>query len=267
MFENMMGDTTMRRLLIAIAVALVAFLGVKAFGEFMQLHYIGAGINPTNIISVSGYGEAVAVPDIAMFTFSVVSEQSTVAAAQDDATAKANAITTYLKDSGVAERDIQTSDYSVYPQYDYKQVQCISYPCPSQQVLRGYQVRQATTVKVRDTDKAGDLLTGVGSKGATEVSGLTFTFDNPDTVEAEARDKAIADAKTKAEDLARALGVKLVRVVSFNESGNGYPVPYYARDMAFGMGGAESSVALKAPEISTGENKVTSSVSISYEIR
>jgi len=256
----------MRKFLLAIAIALTAFLGLKAVGEFMALRYVGAGVMPANTISVSGYGEAVAVPDIATFTYSVVSEKSTVAAAQDDATTKANAITAALKAAGVAERDIQTTGYSVYPQYEYQEVQCIRYPCPGQQKLRGYEVRQTTTVKVRDTAKAGDLLTQVGGMGATEVSGLNFTFDKPEQVEDEARDKAIADAKEKAEVLASSLGVTLVRIVSFSESGN-YPMPYYARDMAYGMGGAESVVAQKAPEISVGENKVTSNVSITYEIR
>ena len=265
MFETVMGDTTVRRAVLAIAVALVAFLGIKAVGEFFELRYIGAGVMPANTISVSGYGEAVAVPDIAIFTYSVVSEKSTVAAAQDEATTKANAIADYLKSAGVQERDVQTTGYSVYPQYDYRQVQCITYPCPGQQMLRGYEVRQTATVKVRDTAKAGDLLTGVGGRGATEVSGLTFTFDDPDAVEAEAREKAIADAKERAEVLARQLGVRLVRVVSFSESG--YPQPlYYARETALGMGGDTVSLPA-APEISVGENKVTSNVSISYEIR
>lgn len=269
MFEGPRGDT-LRLAVIATVILLAVFLGVKTFGEFVGLRYVGAGIQPTNTINVSGYGEAVAVPDIATFTFSVVSEKSTVAAAQDDVATKANNISGYLKkEAGVAERDIQTSGYSVYPQYDYQQSVCSPNGIcpPGRQILRGYEVRQTTTVKVRDTAKAGNILTEVGSIGATEVSGLNFTFDDPDAVQAEARDEAITDAKEKAEKLARSLGVRLVRVVSFNENGGGYPVPYYARDMALGMGGAESAVAQKAPDISVGENKVTSNVSVTYEIR
>ncbi len=229
----------------------------------MGLRYIGAGISPSNTISVSGYGEAFGAADIATFSFSVVSEKSTVAAAQTDATAKINAITNYLKDAGVADKDIQTTDYSVYPQYEYQQIVCVSYPCPGgKQVLKGYQVRQTTTIKVRDLTKAGDLLTGVGGKGATEVSGLNFTFDDPNKLQNDARGKAIADAKQKADALASQLGVTLVRVVSFNENGGGYPVPM----MAYGMGGVASSKSA-APEISVGQNKVSSNVSITYEIR
>ena len=244
----------------------IVFLGVLTLGQLQGLRYIGAGISPSNTISVSGYGEAFGAADIATFSFSVVSEKSTVAAAQTDATDKINAITKYLKDAGIAEKDIQTTDYSVNPQYDYVSQACTSGYCPGgRQVLRGYQVRQSTTVKVRDTAKAGDLLTGAGGKGATEVSGLNFTFDDPNKLQDEARGKAIADAKAKADALAKQLGVTLVRVVSFNENGGGYPTPmYYAKDTAVGMGGAEPA---RAPEISVGQNKVQSNVSVTYEIK
>lgn len=243
----------------------IVFLAVLTLGQIQGLRYIGAGIPPSNTIAVSGYGEAFGAADIATFNFSVVSEKSTVAAAQADATAKINAVTDYLTGVGVDKKDIQTSDYSINPQYDYVSQACTSGYCPGgRQVLRGYQVRQSTTVKVRDTAKAGDLLTGVGIKGATEVSGLNFTFDDPNKLQDDARGKAIADAKAKADALAKQLGVTLVRVVSFNENSGGYPGPMmYAKDTAVGMG---ASVQV-APEISVGQNKVSSNVSITYEIK
>lgn len=242
----------------------IAFLAVLTLGQLQGLRYIGAGINPSNTISVSGYGEAFGAADIATFSFSVVSEKSTVAAAQADATNKINATTKYLKNAGIAEKDIQTTDYSVNPQYDYITGACTGGYCPGgKQVLRGYQVRQSTTIKVRDLTQAGELLTGVGGKGATEVSGLNFTFDDPNKLQSDARGKAIADAKQKAEALAGQLGVSLVRVVSFNGSGN-QPM-YYAK--AVGMDMASTDYAPAAPEISVGQNKVSSNVSITYEIR
>lgn len=264
LFEGRMG-VWVRRFFVWILVALGVFLSAQALASVMGLRYVGTGITPGNTISVSGYGEAVAVPDIATFTFSVVSEKSTVAAAQADATTKANATTAYLKSAGIAERDIQTTDYMVSPMYDYVQQACSNGICPGgRQVLRGYQVRQTTTVKVRDTAKAGELLGGVGEKGATEVSSLQFTFDDPNKIEDEARTEAIADAKAKADELAKQLGVRIVRVVSFSESGSGVPpMPYYAR----GGATAQALDAKSAPEISTGENKVISNVSITYEIR
>ena len=94
----------------------IVFLAVLTLGQIQGLRYIGAGIPPSNTIAVSGYGEAFGAADIATFNFSVVSEKSTVAAAQADATAKINAVTDYLTGAGVDKKDIQTSDYSVNPQ-------------------------------------------------------------------------------------------------------------------------------------------------------
>lgn len=263
----------------ALLIAGIVLLAVLSLGQLMSLRYIGTGVQATNTITVNGEGEMYAVPDIATFTFSVVSEKSTVAAAQEDATTKANAVTKYLTDAGVDKKDIQTTDYSIYPQYDYQTQVCPTsapagaygsessavYCGGGKQILRGYQVRQTTTIKVRDTAKAGDLLAGVGSKGATEVSSLNFTFDDPNKVQDEARSKAIADAKAKADELAKQLGVSIVRVVSYSDSGSGMPY-----GVAYGRGGVASSQALDAkvaPEISVGQNKVTSNVSITYEIR
>jgi uncharacterized protein YggE len=250
----------------------IVFLAVLTLGQMQGLRYIGAGVAAANTISVSGHGEAVAVPDIATFSFSIVSDKPTVAAAQADATAKINAVTDYLTQAGIDKKDIQTSDYSVQPQYDYQTGACpmvVSnsgtpvYCPPSRQVLKGYEVRQTTTIKVRDTTKAGDLLAGVGTKGATEVSSLQFTFDDPTAVQTDARTKAIADAKSKADELAKELGVSLVRVVSFNESQGGVPQPMmYAMGVA-GMGSAKTA----APEISTGQNKISDDVTVTYEIR
>jgi hypothetical protein len=276
-FEGPTGEKLRKALLIMVCV-LAVFLLVEAVGSIMSWRYVGSGIAPTNTISVSGHGEVLSVPDVATFTFSVVSDKATVADAQKDATTKANAITAYVKSQNIDAKDIQTTDYSVYPQYEYQNAVCPAmapvpgnvpqntvYCPPGKQVLKGYEVRQTTTVKVHDTAKAGDLLTGVGQKGATEVSGLNFTFDDPKGIANQARDKAISDAKQKADSLAKSLGVSLVRVTSFNENGSGFEPRAM---MAYGTAGnqAMDSKAV-APEVSVGQNKVTDDVSITYEIR
>lgn len=267
LFEGKTGERLHTALLITTGL-LGLFLLVQIISGISSWRYIGTGVAAANTITISGEGEVYAVPDLGVFTFSVVSEKTTVEAAQADATAKINAVMAYLKNAGVAEKDIKTVNYQIYPQYDYQNSVCpaassgVVYCPPGRQTLRGYEVRQSNEVKVRDISKAGDLLSGVGSKGATEVSGLSFTIDNPTAVETEARSKAIADAKTKADVLAKSLGVRLVRIVSYNESTNGIPPIYYGKDMLERGGAAASS-----PEISTGENKFTSNVTVVYEIR
>jgi hypothetical protein len=244
------------------------FLAVLAMSALKEYRYIGAGISASNTISVSGEGEVFAVPDTATFSVTVQEEAKEVADAQEAASMKSNDIKKYLMDSGIDEKDIKTTDYSIYPQYDYVQSElCRSEGyCPSNQVLRGYQTSETISVKVRDTEKAGELLAGVGSRGATNVSGISFTIDDEDALQAEARGKAIDDARAKAAELAKQLKVSLVRVVGFYENDYGYPVP-----MAYGMGGdavmTKAESARIAPDISVGENKITSNVSITYEIR
>jgi uncharacterized protein YggE len=283
LFEGSTGE--MLRKIVCFAVLILGlFLIVEAVSTLEGLRYIGAGLTATDTISVSGHGEVLAVPNIATFSFSVVADKAAVADAQTQAATVANAITAYLKSAGVADADIQTSGYSVSPQYEYQNAACpqpvpmqmpsapgvssgassgvVVYCPPGKQVLTGYEVSQSTTVKVRDTSKAGSLLAGVGTKGATQISGLTFTIDQPDTVQAEARDKAIADAKAKADALAKSLGVSLVRVVSFNENGSGGVVP-----MVYNMAAGSSATPAASPTISTGQNNITDDVTIQYEIR
>jgi uncharacterized protein YggE len=180
-----------------------------------------------------------------------------------------NAILAYLKESGVEDKDIKTEYYNLVPEYDYPQVGiCTQWGCPPQgePKLKGYQVSQSVSVKVRDTAKAGELVSGVGGKGAMNVSSLSFTIDDVEKLNAEARKLAIEDAKVKAKELAKNLDSRLIRMNGYWEEQGGYPMPY-----ANGMGGdmmmkAESAMATPA-NLPIGENKITLRVNISYEIK
>jgi uncharacterized protein len=250
------------------AIVMTLFVVVKGVNEIRESKFIGGGTVPQSTITISGEGEVFAVPDIAMFSFGVDEEAGTVAKAQDGAAKKINAALAFLKDSGVKEKDIKTTNYSVYPRYEFRreEIVCITFPCPQppgERVLIGYQVSQNVSVKVRDVDEAGEILSGIGVLGVTNVSGLSFSVDDEDVLQREARQMAIEDAQDKAKELARDLGVRLVRIVSFSESGS-QPYPrFFAENAALGKGGD----ALVVPDIPVGENKIVSRVSISYEIR
>lgn len=243
---------------------LALFLLVMGVSAIKQFRYIGTGVAATNTIAVSGEGEVFAVPDMGEFSVTIQETAKDVATAQDAATKKSNAVIAYLKGAGVDEKDIKTTEYSVNPQYEWQQGVCPDggYCPPGHQVLTGFQVSQTLSVKVKDTKKAGELLAGVGGKGASQVSGLSFTIADKDALKAQARGKAIADAKSKAEELAKELGVSIVRVVGFSENEGGGPMPMFARA---GMGVAESKAV--APQIPTGQNKIVSNVNVTYEIR
>lgn len=239
----------------------VVFMGVTIVKGLQDLRAIDPAYNS---ITVSGQGEAFAVPDVATFTFAVSADAQSVEAAQSQVTAKMDAILAKLKELGIEDKDVKTTDYSVYPKYVYSQVVCIAYPCPSQQKQDGYTANHSVAVKVRKTDGAGQALAAAGEAGATNLSGLSFEVDDSDKVVEEARSAAIKDAKEKAEKLADDLGVRLVRVVSYADSSGGGPMPYYA-EASMGRGGMDT--AQKAPTLPAGENRSVVNVSVTYEIR
>ncbi len=251
------------------ALAGALWMGMMFLSEIKHYSLIGSDISPQTTISVSGEGEVYQAPDIAELSFAIVQESPTVSEANQKIADAMGKILAFLKDSGIVEKDIKNESYTFNPKYEWHQdkttVVCPGGYCPptGKQVLVGYEATQWVSVKIRKIDDAGKILSGLGDRGATNLSNIAFSVDQDDAVKAKARELAIADAKKKAEVLADQLGVTLVRIVSFNEGG-AYPTPY-----AFGVGGAMAAdtAATKSAVIPTGENKFTSNVTIVYEIK
>ncbi len=242
-----------------VAIVLSLFLVAKTVNE---LRYPVGDNTPSPTITVSGKGEIYIKPDIATVSFGVTAESLDISKAQTDSAEKINAIIAELKKLGIDEKDIKTTNYNMYPRYEYQKTTAM-YPYDSgKQILAAYVVTQGITVKVRDLTKSGVVISSLGKLGATDISGLSFEVDNDDVVKAQARAQAIADAKSKAEVMAKALGVRLVKITGFSEDAY-YPYAYKTMAMdARGMGGAAV-----APEMPTGENLLTSNVTVTYEIR
>ena len=169
---------------------------------------------------------------------------------------------TSVKNQGVADKDLKTTGFAIYPRYEgQKETACLIYPCPeSKRVLVGYEITQTLEVKIRDMAKIGDIIQGATDAGTNEVGDLQFTVDKEEELEKQARTEAIEEAKIKAKELAGQLGVKLVKITNFSESGTTpIPMPLYLESKA--MGGETET-----PQIQTGENKISVTVSITYEI-
>jgi uncharacterized protein YggE len=229
---------------------------------FKAMGFIGS-VPATNTISVSGHGESFAVPNIATVSFSVEKTAKTVADAQNQVTTVMNDVLATLKTNGIADKDIQTTSYDVNPKYDYQNSVCTINICPpSKQILTGYTVSDTVEVKIRAIDTAGTIIGVLGQKNVTNLSGLTLTVEDDSTVKTEARNKAITQAKQQADAIAKGLGVRLVRITSFSESGSAQPIYYSAKNMMLSSGAAAPT-----PSIPVGQNTASSDVTITYEIQ
>jgi uncharacterized protein YggE len=214
-----------------------------------------------NTITVSDTGTKYATPDLAIVTFSVTNESKNVAEAMKENTDKMNAVISSVISNGVEEKDRKTTSFSIYPRYEWYEVSAI-YP-EGKRVFAGYEVNQSLEVKIRDLTKIGEIVEGATDAGANNVSDLQLTVDKQDEIKNQAREEAISKAKTKAEALAKQLGVRLVRISSFSE-GSAYPYYSSYKESALGIGGGDAS---SVPNIQAGENKIEVTVSITYEIK
>lgn len=259
-----------------VGVVLFIYLIGLAYSEFKGAKYIGSGVIPNSIISVNGKGEIVTKPDIATFSYSVDEKAKTVDEAQANAATKGNKIIAALKAAGVAETDIKQTYYNINPEYEwtsscvYSGNGAVYPPCVAgKQVLKGYGVTETVEVKVRDLSKAGTIFQTVGTLGVSNVFGLSFSIDKIDDIKQQARTMAVDDAKKNAEILAKQLGVKLVRITSYYDQcsygcyGENYS---YAREAISASPGMDKAGGA-TPEIPSGEQKIRSNVTISYEIK
>jgi uncharacterized protein YggE len=257
-----MGDKTKNYLGIAIIISIL----VVAFSSWSFVRSYSRSIEPSSFrsFSVSGEGEVVTVPDVAEFSFSVITQGGTdIAALQEANVEKTNAAIDFVKSEDVDAKDIKTQNYNLEPRYQYYSCPRDGGSCPPPEIV-GYTITQTVLVKIRDFTKIGDVLGGVVDAGANSVSQLNFTIDDPEQVQNEARKEAISQAKVKAESIAKAAGFSLGRLLSISESGSfPQPVLYRAESLSYGIGGAD----LAAPSIEPGSEDVTINVTLTYEIR
>lgn len=264
--ETFLKDKKISISVFILVVALSVFTLTKIVNEVKGSKYIGRGNQPANTISVTGEGEVTAVSDIATLTVNLNKDGKTAKEAQDLLNESITKTLNYLKEKKIDDKDIKSEYGGLTPKYSYEQPVCYTYPCPTKDPkIVGYTATQTITIKVREVDNASDIRTGLAGLGITDINGPTFSIDNEDSYKDQARSKAITDAKDKAQVLAKELGVKLGRVVSFGENNGGYAMYSAAKTMAAGEIMMDSRQP--APTLPKGENKINSTVTITYEIR
>jgi uncharacterized protein YggE len=205
-------------------------------------------------IWVNGEGKVTVTPDIATLWLGIEAQSTTVAEAQAQAATAMEVVMAALAENGVADKDIQTQYFSIYQVTkwdDYK----------DEQVVIGYRVTNMVTAKIRDIERAGPIIDAVAAAGGdyTRVNNISFSVDDPSPYYEEARQKAMADAKAKAEQLADLAGVKLGQPTYISEGTVNPPVVY--RDVAM-----EAMAPSPTTPISPGEIELTLNVQVAYAI-
>ena len=209
--------------------------------------------NPPRTIVVSGDGEVSAKPDQARLSAGVATQGQSAAAAMAANTTAMNRVFASLRAAGIPDNKIQTSNFSVQPQYS----SIVSGPNnPDPQRITGYQVSNQVTVMVDDLAKLGPTLDALVKSGANQLGGIGFSIANPKPFVDRARSAAVADGAAKARNLAMAAGVNLGPLLSIQESGGVRPGPIFAaRAVQIG------------PPIAEGEQTVTANVTMTYAIQ
>jgi uncharacterized protein YggE len=207
-------------------------------------------------IGVTGEGRASAAPDIVVLGLGVSAKASTVDAANSQVQEAMSDLLASLEANGVQEKDIQTSGFSIYPEYDYRN---------DEQILTGYRVSHMLQVKVRDVDGVGEVIDDAVEAGGDllQVQSISFAIDDTTALSSEARQEAMADAQAKAEELASLAGVTLGKPTYITESlYSPSSQPYfYAERMALPATGGDETA------ISAGELEVVVTVNITYSIQ
>ncbi len=205
-------------------------------------------------LDIVASGEVSAVPDIATVGAGVVTQAPTAAAAMSENASRTAATVATIRKAGVADRDIQTTAISLSPQYRYADNQ--------PPVITGYQASSRVSVRFRDIKKAGPILDSLVAAGANQIDGPALSIDKPEPLLDQARQKAVAEARARADLYARAAGLSVKRIVAISEGSFEPPMmPRPAPMMMVARGKEAADTSIEA-----GEQKLSISLSVTFEL-
>lgn len=227
-------------------------LGIFLFviAVFWYVYEYSKTIPPLRTFSITAEGKEVVIPNIAEFKIGLITEGKNLTDIQKENSNKFNKLIEFLKKQGINEKDIRTEVYSITPKYKYDK----------ESKIVGYSINQTLSVKVRDINKIGEILSGAVQNGANNIYGPNFTIDEISVYLDKAREKAIKSAQEKAQKIAKIMGFKLGRVINISEIPSEVS-PILLKGVSTEMGG------LPSPSIEPGSQEVKINVTITYEIK
>ncbi|MFA6514239.1 MAG: SIMPL domain-containing protein [Patescibacteria group bacterium] len=241
----------------------LATLGILVVGAIViAALYFNNRTQAQDRFSVNGSGTVYAKADIASLTVGLKTEiKKTAADATKESTDKMNKIVAEVKKLGVEDKDIKTTDYRLSPSYNWTDKEG--------QKLVGYEVSQNVTLKIRDLNKIGDIISKTTETGANQVGNINFTIDDEYELKNQARGLAIEKAKEKAEMIAKESGMKLGKITGVYENSASYPPVMFdysnAKMELSAVAGQGGGIA--APSIEAGQNEVKVEVTLTYEVK
>lgn len=203
------------------------------------------------LLNVSADAEARRVPDVATLSAGVVTQATDGNAAMRQNAEQMNKVIAAIKRAGIAERDVQTSGINLSPQYQYKEGEAPK--------ITGYQASNTVSLKVRDISRLGSVLDTLAAQGANQINGPSFEIDQPEPVYDEARLAALKKAQARAETYAKALGLKVRRIVSISEGRGGGVRPVMM------MSARAQSAAMDTP-VAPGETTLSVNLDVTFEL-
>lgn len=231
----------------AVVVLLVLLVGMVAF-SYARTANAQTGVTAMRQVTVVGHGEVKTRPDMATVQIGVQTQAADAKDALAQNTQQTQAVQAKLKDLGIADKDMQTSNFSINPTYDNDGRQ-----------VTGYTVSNMVSVTIRNLDQAGMLLDQVVQAGANSIYGINFSVSDPEAVLNQARTQAIQNAQARASQLAQAAGASAGEVLVITENvGSAPPMPMMARD---------SAAAGSAAPIQAGEQTLSVDVQVTYALR
>ena len=248
--------TYFEKIIPAFLIIIFFFLAASVYSKFsnpLSLLVNSNVTNKTDIFTVTGEGTFSVQPDIAYVDVGIQKTASTVKQAQSQINESMNKIISGLKTLGVDSKNIQTSQYSINPNYDWSS---------SVQKITGYSANTQLKIKITDIDKINEIIDSATANGANQVNNITFDIENSEDAENSARKEAVAEANRKAEAAARAAGFKLGKIISYSENSNDNllrPVAYAVKSMSVANEAASTNVQ-------TGNEEIKIVVNLSYQI-
>ncbi|MBD9373069.1 SIMPL domain-containing protein [Rhizobium sp. ARZ01] len=210
------------------------------------------------VITVTGEGQSDVAPDMAIIELGVVKDGKTAREALDANNKAMAEVMKALKDAGIAERDLQTSGFTISPQYHFPQNENGENKPP---VLVGFQVANMLSLRVRDLSKLGTIMDQTVTLGVNQSGGIRFTNDKPEAAISQARKKAVEDAIAKAKELTVAAGIGLGRVLEMSETSyRPQPVPMMRSAMA-------KDFAAEAVPVAAGETSYSVNVTVTFALQ